>query len=179
MRGTKVKEAVSATLRMAAALAHLNRVTWSVFGFQDELIPVVGFGEGFGESAKRRIRAMTREADGDAPGGHNKPSWNDDGPCLREAAARLHARAERGRLLIVVSDGEPSGRRSNAADLKAAVAEVSALPGLKLWGLGLGAGTDHVTDFYPHAEACIAPENLAGVIERLLARSLHDLSRVH
>ncbi|MGO8954967.1 MAG: hypothetical protein ACLPWS_01105 [Rhodomicrobium sp.] len=173
MAGEKGIAAASATRRIASALRHLNRVAFAVFGFQDELIPIIGFGETEAD-LRSRIGRIPLEIGGRAPDGHNRPSYNDDGPVLREAAEALFARPEQRKLLIVVSDGRPEGRRSDEADLHTAVAAVSALPGLTLVGLGLGPNTEHVTEFYPRAEACVAPAALAQVIERLLARSLRD-----
>jgi uncharacterized protein with von Willebrand factor type A (vWA) domain len=173
MAGEKGAAAASATRRIARALRYLSLVAFAVFGFQDELIPIIGFGETEAD-LHDRIGRIPLEIGGRAPGGHNRPSYNDDGPVLREATEALFARPEQRKLLIVVSDGRPEGRRSGEADLHAAVAAISALPGLTLVGLGLGSNTEHVTEFYPRAEACIAPAALAQVIERLLARSLRD-----
>jgi hypothetical protein len=43
---------------------------------------------------------------------------------------------------------------------------------LKLVGIGLGSGTEHVTDFYPESVADVATDQLAAQIGRLLRRNL-------
>jgi hypothetical protein len=168
MRGDKVEAAIAATRTLSAALAEVRGVSWCVLGFQDRTIPIVGFHERATPEAMVRIESMREEVAGTRPGGNNQPSWNDDGPCLREAAAELRTRPERDRLLIVISDGSPAGRRSDADDLHAAVAEVHAMPDVALVGLGIGPATGHVTRYYPVSRADVALDDLATVIGGLL-----------
>jgi nitric oxide reductase activation protein len=172
MNGHKVEAAIAATRALSAALAQIRGVSWRVLGFQDRTIPVIGFNERAEPAAMARIDAMRAEAAGTRPGGNNQPRYNDDGPCLLEAAAELLARPERDRLLMVISDGSPEGKNSNRQDLHDAVAKVTAMPGTTLVGLGLGPGTEHVTGFYPTSRANLALEELAPAIGDLLASGL-------
>jgi hypothetical protein len=79
------------------------------------------------------------------------------------------------RLMLVVSDGRPAGHRGNADDLHAAVAEVSRH--LRVVGLGLGAGTGHVKEFYPHAVADIPTSEFARAIGDVVAKALNAKQR--
>ena len=121
------------------------------------------------------IRVETRGA---SPGGHNHPGHNDGGPCLTEAAALLRVRSEPTRLLIVFSDGSPSGRRSNPSDLRAATAKLQApTSGIHLVGLGIGPGTEHVSTYYQDAHANVALEELPTVLAATLRARLLGTGR--
>jgi nitric oxide reductase activation protein len=176
MRGSKVKAAVAATRALSAAMAGVRGISWSVLGFQDVTIPYVRFEERADAQVLSRINEMGAEVGGRRRGGNNKPGYNDDGPCLLEAAASLHRRPERDRLLIVISDGKPEGRRSTCEDLHRAVAQVQAMPGMTLVGLGLGPSTDHVTNYYPVSQANIELDDLAPTIARLLTARLRSVA---
>jgi cobalamin biosynthesis protein CobT len=105
------------------------------------------------------------EVRGCRPEGNNKPAYNDDGPCLLECAELLRAEPASDRLLIVVSDGRPAGRRSNESDLRDAVAQLTSNDKeMELLALGLGPGTSHVSEYYPAAEADVP---LAEFAERI------------
>jgi cobalamin biosynthesis protein CobT len=161
MQGEKIAAATAATLALSAAMADISSISLSVMGFQDVTIRFVGFDERADPHVLRRVTQMRAEVDGKRPGGNNRPGHNDDGPCLLEAAATLRRRPEKDRLLIVISDGSPSGCRSTPDDLHRAVAEVQAVPGTTLVGLGLDPSTDHVTRYYPVSRANIALGDLA------------------
>jgi len=172
MRGAKCEAAIAATRLLSMALAEIRGVSWCVMGFQDVTIPFVRFGERPDAAVLARIDEMRAEIAGDRPGGNNEPRYNDDGPCLLEAADELAARPERDRLLIVISDGKPEGRRSDSDDLLQATALVGRMPRMTLWGLGIGPATDHVTRYYAQSQANIALSDIAPAIGRLLVSSL-------
>ena len=173
MRGEKIAAAAAGTLLLAETLDCLApAVRFAINGFQDEVIPVHPFDEPLSPASRARILEMADEVEGERKGGHNCPRWNDDAPCLAAAAEAL-AREPGQRLLIVVSDGRPAGRRSDEADLKAQVQRLSRDDaGLTLFGLGLGEGTNHVTDFYPNAIANIPVTRFADEIGQLLTSVL-------
>lgn len=171
-RDGRIGAAVLATSVCAQALREWHIPT-AIVGFQDELVPIAGFDEPWTPALAQRIAAMAQEVEGTRPGGHNRPSNNDDGPCLREAAALLLRRGEQQRVLVVLSDGRPSGRRSTAADLHGAIADLQKVPRLALAGLGVGEGTRHVERFYPDAQGGVPveafPAQLAATLVRRLA----------
>lgn len=171
MAGAEIEAAIPGTALLARAFQRLGpRVTFAVEGFQDERIPFKSFAQPVTPALLDSFKDMAREVAGNRPGGRNKPRYNDDGPCVREAATMLLGQPSRQRLLLVVSDGRPEGRRSKAADLHAAVAEVSRR--LHIVGLGLGKGTAHVKEFYPHAVADIPPEEFARAIGSVVTSAL-------
>ncbi|HME26187.1 MAG TPA: hypothetical protein VKI44_33475 [Acetobacteraceae bacterium] len=177
MAGPKVAAAVTATRALSAALAEVRGISWCVLGFQDRVIPFIDFGERAGLGALARIDEMTAEVAGNRSGGNNQPRYNDDGPCLLQASARLEARHERHRLLMVISDGHPEGRHSGRDDLHTAVAKVQAAAGMTLVGLGLGPSTGHVTRYYPVSRANVALSDLAPALGQLLASGLRTAAR--
>jgi cobalamin biosynthesis protein CobT len=172
MAGQKVEGAIAATRALSAALAEVRGISCCVLGFQDTTIPFLHFEERAEPRVLARIDDMSAEVAGTRPDGNNKPRYNDDGSCLLEAAATLQARPERERLLMVISDGNPQGRRSSREDLHRAVAQVQAMRGMTLVGLGLGPSKEHVTRYYPVSQANIALGDLAPAIGRLLASGL-------
>ena len=91
---------------------------------------------------------------------------------MLEAAEELLSQPARQRVLIVVSDGLPEGRRSVPDDLRNGVGELSGVRGLRLVGIGLGPSTEHVRDYYPESIANVRPDRLADEIGGLLRRAL-------
>jgi hypothetical protein len=172
MSGEKARCAVLGAILLAETLERLQ-TPFAVYGFQDVLIPFCDFGEGLNDTTRAALSQMSQEVEGSRPGGNNHPSYNDDGPCVREAADLLLERSSVDRVLIVVSDGEPAGRRSSAEDLHRVVAELGqADAGVDLVALGLGPDTGHVRNYYRDAEADVPvelfAERVGAVVERVL-----------
>ncbi len=147
MRGDKVYHATLGTILLAETLERL-KINFSIYGFQDQLISLVDFYQGLDLSAKSNIIAMQEEVDGTRLNGNNNPHYNDDGPCLSEAALILSEQSASERYLIVVSDGQPEGCRSTKQDLHHSIEEINAQKEIQLMALGLGPNTQHVVDFY-------------------------------
>jgi hypothetical protein len=148
-------------------------VPFAVIGFQDVLVPLRSFDQPFDDAARMAIAEMPQEVGACRHGGNNQPSYNDDGPCLLEAAHELLDHPAGERVLIVVSDGLPEGRRSDQADLRRAVEELSHPEmGLELIGLGLGPGTQHVRTYYPESVANVPVARFSDEIARLVERVL-------
>lgn len=164
MRGEKAEAAYAGALLFADSLSRLG-VPFSVTGFQDMPIPFHEFGESFTAQRRLDLRGLVEEVYGARKGGNNCPEHNDDGPCLQETAEKLLEYPAEDQLLIVISDGQPAGRRSNDDDLKQAVKVLSQDKlTMRLIGLGLGEGTEHVEDYYPNAYGCIKVQSLAAEI---------------
>jgi hypothetical protein len=171
MRGEKTDAALAGTWLLAGSLSRLE-VPFAVYGFQDVLIPFCPFGLTREEDVRAALTGLPEEVSAARLGGNNCPEYNDDGPCLLEAAEELLSQPVRQRVLIVVSDGLPEGRRSTPDDLRNAVGELSGIRGLRLVGIGLGPHTDHVRDYYPESIANVRPGRLAEEIGALLRRAL-------
>jgi Cobalamin biosynthesis protein CobT VWA domain len=168
MRGPKSRAALLGSVLVAETLARLQ-VPFRVDGFQDVLIPLHDFHEPLSGVSRQRLAEMVQEVEGCRHGGNNQPRYNDDGPCLLEHAEKLLEYPTQDRILIVVSDGLPEGRRSTASDLHAAVTKLSDPEvGLRLVALGLGPDTEHVKSFYPEAVANVPLPRFAETIGRLV-----------
>lgn len=156
---------------MAETLARMEHVRWAAAGFQDEVIPIAEFGEGLTRDVRERIERIKLEIHDQAPDGHNCARYNDDGPAVLEAGMRLLALPASQRLLIVVSDGGPSGSHSNEDDLHSAIRDAEAA-GISLIGVGIGEGTVHVAEYYPRhmAEVDVAefPLRMGALVRELL-----------
>ena len=153
----------------------LNRLglPFAVYGFQDVLIPLRPYGEEFNEQSKKAIGGIIAEIEGNRAGGHNQPGYNDDGPCVLEAAQLLMQQPNTDKIMIVVSDGEPAGRRSNENDLHNSVRRLTNSE-IQLIALGLGADTGHVLKFYPRAKANIPLDQFATEIAALIGEAITD-----
>jgi cobalamin biosynthesis protein CobT len=132
------------------------------------LIPFCDFFDGLTTPVRDTLGEMPHEVEGCRKGGNNNPSYNDDGPCLKEFASHLTACPADDRILIVVSDGLPEGRRSTEKDLREAVASLSGDPTLKLIGVGLGPDTGHVKEYYPNSVSNVPVARFASEIADLL-----------
>ncbi len=172
MRGEKAQAAAAAVVLWAGVARRLGAEV-GVWGFQDLLVPLLPFSPLHSPArVAAAVEALVGEVEGARPGGHNRPRFNDDGPCLLEASSLLLGRAAELRLLVVVSDGRPDGRRSSSGDLLAAARAVESDPRLRLVALGLGEGTGHVELFYQAARGDVPLGELAGAAGGLLGDHL-------
>ncbi len=167
MHGDKAHHALLGTVLLAETL-HRLEVPFAIDGFQDVLIPLHAFNEPMERPTRQRISEIPQEVMGCRVGGNNVPRFNDDGPCLLEFSDKLQAYPAAERVLVVVSDGLPEGRRSSKADLSEAVRTLIGTEHLRLIGLGLGPNTDHVLQFYPEGVCNVAPERFADTIGQLV-----------
>lgn len=169
MRHGKAQAATKGIILMAEALQRLA-IPFAINGMNDELLPIKTFNQPLVCDVRRRIAAIPRQS---------TSKWNDDGPCLEKARAQLVAFPASWHFLVVVSDGLPEGSRSGERELKAAIQACHETPGLRLIGLGIGSGTEHVSRFYPSSIVNIDigtfPDTLAELVHELIA---HDTKRM-
>lgn len=172
MRGTKVESAILGTILLAETLSRM-KINFAVFGFQDQLIPLINFQQGMDDQGKANLLEMEYEVDGTRPFGNNEPTYNDDGPCLAQSADLLLAQSASERYLVVVSDGLPEGRYSSKEDLKHTIEVIQKEQLIHLMALGLGPRTEHVLDYYaPMAIANVPIEEFSWEISRLLGKMI-------
>ncbi len=174
MRGDRIEAALAGTILMMETLARIE-VPFAVIGFQDVLIPFVRFEQRLTTALRKEMLRMREEVEGNREGGNNRPAYNDDGPCLAEAADILINWPANDRILIVVSDGLPEGEHSDADHLHNTIRDISRKDcPLQLIGVGLGEETAHVEEFYPISLARVpVPEfanRLGQLLERLILR---------
>lgn len=148
----------------------LNRlgIKNEILGFQDELIIFKEFSDILNDDVRRKIAGMIAEVYEKNPGGNNNASYNDDGPCLSEASRRLAEYEGKEKIIMVLSDGKPEGRRSNEGDLHRAIDKILSMTDQKLIGIGLGENTEHVKKFYPVSLPSIDTSKLAETLGGLL-----------
>jgi len=149
MAGDPIHWGFRGVVLLAEVLERLG-LAFAVYGFQDELIGFKSFGSPL-EAARAALSTLPLEVSGSRPQGHNRPEHNWDGPVLEAAAEVLLESPSRSPVLIVVSDGSPSGPTNAEQALHRAVARVRGR--VDLIGLGLGPGTRHVRGFYDNAVA--------------------------
>ena len=120
---------------------------------------------------------MHGEVIGNNFGGHNVPSYNDDGPCLSEASESLARESAKEKFLLSFSDGEVVGSKSDEGDLVLAVKQIFETTSQKLVGLGLGRGTEHVKKYFPTSLPNIdikkLVESLGGLLEDMINNPQH------
>ncbi len=162
----KIHHAFAATVACTEAFSPL-KIPHAILGFNDLLHKYKGFDEEPVPAAIEKI-----EGDVSTPAAR----WNNDGWALKEAVATLRKRPEREKILIVLSDGEPIPSERYAGpefDLKAIAKGIEEEGRVRLIGLGMGHGTDHVTSFYRNARANIPiedlPPELSDVIREAIA----------
>lgn len=91
---------------------------------------------------------------------------------LRSAANLFDGQPGNPKVLIVVSDGEPSGPGDGSGELHRAVAAVQAQGDVLLVGVGLGPNTDHVATYYPEAIANVPLEAFPEALGQCLSKHL-------
>lgn len=167
MQGEKIAQTLRAVVILTEVLNRLG-LNFELLGFQDQLIEFKKFGEKVDDRLRQKISGMLGEVTNSNPDGHNRANYNDDGPCLREAAATLSRQSARNRFLVVLSDGHPAGSRSTEHDLTVAVSDILAGGKVNLVALGLGPDTEHVKKYYPVSLPNILAEQLSEVLPDLL-----------
>ncbi len=173
MRGDRAAAAQAGAVLLIESVTRLDGIRLLVAAFQDELISlqdlVATGGLSTSAATRRAIAHYPLETRGMAPGGHNQPAWNDDGPCIAEIAKQLEAEPADDRLLIVLSDGLPEGRHSTESDLQEAISAIQSRGRVKLVGLGLGPATHGMKRLYPIAQTGLMPEEIPAALASLLA----------
>ncbi|TNE87885.1 MAG: hypothetical protein EP330_16435 [Deltaproteobacteria bacterium] len=171
MNGERIHHGFRGVVLCCEVLERLQ-IPFAVHGFQDQVVPFKDFATPLDKAMREVIGTMPAEVRGNRKGGHNRPQHNWDGPCLLRAAEMLEAYPAHERMLLLISDGEPSGPSDADGALKRAVAKVRSSYDIHLVGIGLGPGTDHVNKYYPDAIANVSlerfPQLLGETIDRLV-----------
>jgi nitric oxide reductase activation protein len=149
MRGEKIEQTFRGVILLTEVLNRLGIKT-QILGFQDELIFYKDFGEELTPEIRKKMAVMRKEVYNQ--GKHNQADWNSDGFCLEQASKLLARQKGKDSFLVVLSDGLPAPDLSHAGeeyDLKEIVEKIRKHTRQKLIGVGLGQGTEHVSDYYP------------------------------
>jgi len=168
MRGDKIKHLLRAAISIAEPLNRLN-VSYELHGFNQYLYPLKGADEKLGEDSRERIGGILKEV--------SKPAaqFNDDGWAVSECATDIKKRREQVKILLVISDGSPipsSDHSGQEYDLKSIVSEIERGGDIIIVGIGIGAGTESVAQYYsnnlvvPNVKEL--PTKLCGLLKRLI-----------
>ena len=101
-----------------------------------------GFTDRWDDKAKNRLNNLL---------GDNQRGWlfnNVDGECVQIAANRLMARPEKGKIMIVLSDGYPSAMGRSRGDLTGHLEKTIKELENKFKIIGIGIDSDAVSEYY-------------------------------
>ena len=101
-----------------------------------------GFTDRWDDKAKNRLNNLL---------GKHQVGWllnNVDGECVQIAANRLMSRPEKGKIMIVLSDGYPSAMGRNRGDLEGHLEKTVKELENKLKIIGVGIDSDAVSEYY-------------------------------
>jgi hypothetical protein len=157
----KIHHAFAATVACTEALTDLS-IEHAIVGFNDKLYPYKPFSEAVNPD---KISAIESDVHTDAA------RYNNDGWALLEAMKQLSAMPQKELILIVLSDGVPEPSSSYAGpayDLKKVASTIEQSGKVRLIGLGMGPGTEHVRKFYGNNRANIPIDNLAQELSKVI-----------
>lgn len=169
--GGKIHEAFKASAVLSEVLNQIG-IKFSVVGFNSEMYDYKDFEGDLDDTVRRSSEQMLSEVYS------NNADYNDDDWAVEQTSHRLQKREETQKILFVISDGQPvpSGRhggrggsgysrfRFDDDNLKQVVDDITKDGKVKIIGLGLGRGTEHVKNYYPNSVANISVQDLADVL---------------
>lgn len=172
-RDRKIEETFKAVIVLSEVLNRLS-INLEILGFNDRIYEYQDFGQPMSKPVRESMGGMLGEVNDTSDTG--KAQWNDDGWALEKASERLaHQKADR-KFLIVLSDGTPeesSMHPRSKYELGKMIKKVLEETDIKLIGLGVGRGTEHVGEYYPNSIANVKvkemAEKLAGLIKEVIA----------
>lgn len=188
MKGEKIEETFKGVVLFAEALERvrlvLGNVRVAIYGFQDDVLKYKGFDEELNDKIRKEMNLMKSEVYNE--GKHNRANYNNDGYCL-DKISKILEQEEGDKFLFVLSDGLPCGddshhipgysKENEDEELLAVVKRISEKTDIRLLGIGLGPGTEHVEEFYPNSLRNV--ENIPNVrvedLARVLASKLEEL----
>ncbi len=169
MRGERIDQTFKGAIVLVEVLNRLS-INTEILGFNDKLYVYQPFGQDMSQEVRDRMGTMPREVQSSGA------DWNDDGWALDQASERLARQKASEKFIFVLSDGLPVESHlhpKSKYDLDVIVKKITRDTDQKLIGLGIGSGTNHVTNFYPNSVANIKvaemPGTLANVIREAIA----------
>ncbi len=159
--GNKIEETFKAVIVLSEVLNRLS-INLEVLGFNDRIYEYQDFGQPMSKDVRENMGGMLEEVHDSSDTG--KARWNDDGWALEQASERLVGQKANQKFLIVLSDGQPEESSMHPRDqyeLSKIIKKILAETDLKLIGLGVGRGTEHVGTYYPNSIANVAVQEMA------------------
>jgi len=166
--GNKIRETFKAVIVLSEVLNRLS-INLEVLGFNDRIYEYQDFGEQMSKLIREHMGGMLAEVNDTSDTG--KARWNDDGWALEQASDRLARQKADQKFLIVMSDGTPeeSSMHPRAKyELGKMIKKVLEESDVRLVGLGIGEGTEHVSRYYPNSIANVKVEEMAEKLADLI-----------
>jgi len=163
----KIVNALKALILISEALTHLE-IPFTINGFNIERKEIKNFEETIHQ---RMIHAI-----GELEEITEENFANYDGKFLRIVGDEILNRPEYDKFIIVISDGEPIGEYGDGeGELKNAIEYIqSSYNAPILIGLGIGEGTDHVSNYYTNSHANIPVDEITSKISQILRTLIID-----
>ena len=168
MRGEKIKETFKAVVVLCEVLNKLSIKT-EILGFNDRIHEFQDFQKNLSHEVREQMGKMLPEV------GSKRAEYNDDGWALRQASTRLARQDAEEKFLIVLSDGIPEESSAHSGSqyrLDKVVKDIEENPDQKLIGLGIGSGTEHVSEYYPNSLANIQVKEMASKLADLIREAI-------
>lgn len=172
-RDNKIEETFKAVIVLSEVLNRLS-INLEILGFNDRIYEYQDFGQPMSKLIREHMGSMLGEVDDTSDTG--KARWNDDGWALEKASERLVKQKADQKFLVVLSDGTPeesSMHPRSKYELGKMIKKVLEETDIRLVGLGVGRGTEHVGEYYPNSIANVKvkemAEKLAALIKEVVA----------
>lgn len=169
----KIKETFKAVVVLTEVLNRLS-INLEVLGFNNKIFEYQSFGQEISKSIRTKMEGMLEEVYG---GGAN---WNDDGWALEQTSERLEKQKVDQKFLIVLSDGLPaesSKHPRSQYELSNVVKKIAKETDVKLIGLGVGLGTEHVSNYYPNSIAGVKVDKLVEKLSGLIREVIENYDK--
>ncbi len=172
-RDKKIEETFKAVIVLSEVLNRLS-INLEILGFNDRIYEYQNFKEQMSKLIREHMGGMLEEVHDSSDTG--KAQWNDDGWALEQASERLARQKADQKFLVVMSDGTPEESPMHPRgkyELGKMIKKVLEETDVRLIGLGIGRGTEHVGTYYPNSIANVKvkemAEKLAGLIKDVIA----------
>ena len=172
-RDKKIEETFKAVIVLSEVLNRLS-INLEILGFNDRIYEYQNFKEQMSKLIREHMGGMLEEVHDSSDTG--KAQWNDDGWALEQASERLARQKADQKFLVVMSDGTPEESPMHPRgkyELGKMIKKVLEETDVRLIGLGIGRGTEHVGTYYPNSIANVKvkemAEKLAALIKEVIA----------
>jgi len=169
----KIQETFKAIIVLAEVLNRLS-INLAILGFNSQLYEYQTFNQQFSKQLRETMGGMIQETSYRKE--HGVSTKTDTGFATTRAVEDLLKQKADNKFLITLTDGIPEPVPEHATaefELKNVIKKVLAETDVRLIGLGIGRGTEHVGTYYPNSIANVQveemEEKLAGLIKDVIA----------
>lgn len=164
----KIEETFKAVIVLSEVLNRLS-INLEILGFNDRIYEYQQFGEQMSKIIREHMGGMLQEVNDSSDTG--KARWNDDGWAVEQASERLARQKADQKFLVVMSDGIPEESPMHPRakyELGKMIKKVLEESDIRLIGLGIGEGTEHVDRYYPNSMANVKVQEMAEKLSDLI-----------